>query len=565
MRLRRGLVTFIAAIVLAQATASAAPMSAIDSVDVQANVGLVPPYSSFVSPNGGRVYLGVGANPGSAFSLPTNPLALPPLVAQGNSDEAGFLAAVQSPDGQYGYFSAYTVGQPNAAKVVRVRLSDMTRETAAGVGFGQQQIFSAGISPDGRYGYWGTYNQDASFPDGQKVALVKFDLETMSPVSIVNLPNADAYPTSVLISGDGGTAWLGTQNGRVVEVDLTTMTRTGSVDLAAGENQVDSGIMSPDGRYGYFPTGQSPARVVRVDLETMARIDAVTFAAGQNDVSAAAISPDGQYGYFTTDTDPGRVVAVRLSDMTVTDALTLGAQKVFPKTIAVSPDGQFAFISTTFFDVGPPQVYFSSITRLRLAFLNTLIVNKSGSGTVSGSGVDCGTTCSISRLDYQDTGIALTATPSAGQVFKGWSGACSGTGGCSLNLTQAQTVTATFEPAPDPNPNPDPNPVTPSLEVGALKVKVGKKGAYFTSRATVNTAGSLAQVATTGSRKKKTWCRTMTTARTAATYSLKCNLGSKGRRYLKKRSLALTVTTTLRAATGTSATNTRRLKIKRKR
>ncbi|MBU3673513.1 MAG: fibronectin type III domain-containing protein [Solirubrobacteraceae bacterium] len=112
---------------------------------------------------------------------------------------------------------------------------------------------------------------------------------------------------------------------------------------------------------------------------------------------------------------------------------------------------------------------------------------------------------------------------------------------------------------------PTPTP-SASLSVNSVKVKVGKKGAYFTSRVTVNSAGSLAQTATTGSGKKtRTWCRTMTTARTAATYPLKCNLGSKGRRYLKKRSLALTVKTTLRAATGASATNTRKLTIKRRR
>ncbi len=105
-----------------------------------------------------------------------------------------------------------------------------------------------------------------------------------------------------------------------------------------------------------------------------------------------------------------------------------------------------------------------------------------------------------------------------------------------------------------------------SLSVSSLKAKVGKKGLYFTSRATVNAAGSLSQTATTGSGKKtKTWCRTMTTARTAATYSLKCNLGSKGRRYLKKGSLVLTVETTLRAATGASVTDTQTLTIKRKR
>jgi hypothetical protein len=119
--------------------------------------------------------------------------------------------------------------------------------------------------------------------------------------------------------------------------------------------------------------------------------------------------------------------------------------------------------------------------------------------------------------------------------------------------------TVTFRTTAGPNPN-------PSLTVSSLKAKVGKKSAYFTSRAAASAAGSLAQTATTGSgRKTKTWCRTMTTVRRAASYPLKCNLGSKGRRYLKKRSLALTVKTTLRAATGVSVTNTRKLTIKRKR
>ena len=121
----------------------------------------------------------------------------------------------------------------------------------------------------------------------------------------------------------------------------------------------------------------------------------------------------------------------------------------------------------------------------------------------------------------------------------------------------------TFRTLAAPTPTPTPS---PSISVSSLKARVGKKGAYFTSRATSSGAGSITQTATTGTGKKtKTWCRTMTTARTAASYPLKCNLGSKGRRYLKKRSLTLTVKTTLNAATGVSVTNTSKLTIKRKR
>ena len=64
----------------------------------------------------------------------------------------------------------------------------------------------------------------------------------------------------------------------------------------------------------------------------------------------------------------------------------------------------------------------------------TLSVTKSGtgSGTVTSSpaGIDCGTTCS--QPVTPGTAITLTATPAAGSSFASWSGACSGTGICTV-------------------------------------------------------------------------------------------------------------------------------------
>jgi hypothetical protein len=66
-----------------------------------------------------------------------------------------------------------------------------------------------------------------------------------------------------------------------------------------------------------------------------------------------------------------------------------------------------------------------------------------GAGTVTGVGINCGATCS-EQLDYNTT-VTLSATPSPGSTFAGWSGAgCSGTGTCVVTMTQAQAVTATF-------------------------------------------------------------------------------------------------------------------------
>jgi hypothetical protein len=75
-----------------------------------------------------------------------------------------------------------------------------------------------------------------------------------------------------------------------------------------------------------------------------------------------------------------------------------------------------------------------------------LTISKSGtgSGTVTSSpaGINCGTDCSESY--NKGTNVTLTATPTTGSTFAGWSGACSGTGGCSVTMNSDKTVTATF-------------------------------------------------------------------------------------------------------------------------
>ena len=76
---------------------------------------------------------------------------------------------------------------------------------------------------------------------------------------------------------------------------------------------------------------------------------------------------------------------------------------------------------------------------------HTLTVTAPTGGTVTGTGIACGTggvDCS-ETYDY-GTVVALTATPSTGYDFGGWSGDCAGPGACSVTMTGARTVGATF-------------------------------------------------------------------------------------------------------------------------
>ncbi|HEY2030365.1 MAG TPA: hypothetical protein VGH20_14265 [Myxococcales bacterium] len=78
---------------------------------------------------------------------------------------------------------------------------------------------------------------------------------------------------------------------------------------------------------------------------------------------------------------------------------------------------------------------------------HTLAVSVTGSGTVTSApaGINCGTTCSAT-FD-EGTQVTLTAQPTSGANFSGFSGACSGTS-CTVTLAADQTVTATFAAAP---------------------------------------------------------------------------------------------------------------------
>jgi hypothetical protein len=92
-------------------------------------------------------------------------------------------------------------------------------------------------------------------------------------------------------------------------------------------------------------------------------------------------------------------------------------------------------------DTGPYTV------TARFVRLRTLSVGLSGggSGTVTSSptGIDCPGDCGEAYV--QGSSVDLSAVAEPGSVFAGWSGACTGTGACSLLMDSDKTVTATFQ------------------------------------------------------------------------------------------------------------------------
>ncbi len=93
---------------------------------------------------------------------------------------------------------------------------------------------------------------------------------------------------------------------------------------------------------------------------------------------------------------------------------------------------------------------FNALNSIAPTFTVMVAKNGAGTGTVASTpaGINCGGDCN-ERFPGGAT-VTLTATPSAGSLFTGWSGGgCSGTGSCAVSTTA--TVTATFNlPAPAP-------------------------------------------------------------------------------------------------------------------
>jgi hypothetical protein len=90
-----------------------------------------------------------------------------------------------------------------------------------------------------------------------------------------------------------------------------------------------------------------------------------------------------------------------------------------------------------------------------------LTVSKVGIGTVTSNDgfINCGATCSRSYTSAST--VTLTATPSAGYNFSGWSGSCTGTGSCVVTMSANRSVTATFTAAtPSPSATPSPQILT---------------------------------------------------------------------------------------------------------
>jgi hypothetical protein len=78
-------------------------------------------------------------------------------------------------------------------------------------------------------------------------------------------------------------------------------------------------------------------------------------------------------------------------------------------------------------------------------FALTTATSLTGSGVICVSSAASSLSCGTNGLSFAaGSVVTLTVTPNSASTFAGWSGACSGTGTCTLTMNSNQAVTATF-------------------------------------------------------------------------------------------------------------------------
>jgi YVTN family beta-propeller protein len=186
-----------------------------------------------------------------------------------------------------------------------------------------------------------------------------------------------------------------------ITIDPNTMATPGGI------------VLSPDGSTLYVTSDA----IDRLHIVTLSNGSVVSVPVGDSPVGVAT-DPDGRV--YVGNAGAGTVTVFDSSYNPIT-------RLPAPKTVRV---GSTPFVFGAFTTAGPPAPPPPAQFVLSLTTV--------GSGTISANPQP------VSGTYTAGTVVSLIPVPAANFQFSGWSGACSGTGACSVTMDAAKSVTATF-------------------------------------------------------------------------------------------------------------------------
>ena len=290
---------------------------------------------------------------------------------------------------------------------------------------------------------------------------------TFSAVQVIATTGPSLSPTTAVaaaVGGDGSVTVVWGDDASPAA--LRTATRPAGATAFGAPEVVPTTDLLPDSAYPVIAVGPDgavaiawlespspgPGSTIRVAVRpagatSFRAAQALAPADVQSSSLAMAVAPDGRFtvawyegsGPKTAHTATAAPGAATFTDV---EAVDTGTNQMNEPALVAAIDGT-PIMAWNSGDRGDYRVYatWGSPTTYPLTTAKT----GTGTGTVTSAptGIDCGATCSATLT--LSTRVTLTAKPTGGSTFAGWSGACSGTATtCVVPILGARTATARF-------------------------------------------------------------------------------------------------------------------------
>jgi len=399
-----------------------------------------------VSPLGDYLYSGNEIVNRSSNTLSSS--HLPASIVTGNSFNGAPIPGgpTITPDGQFIYCGTNSL---SFTKIDRVSLTSSVVPVSNEAAF----LSDMSVSPDGavlgrvKYG-------------GSAFQMIFYDTGTLSQISSPTIPGD--FSGEVVFTPSGQCAVVGSagnpanRGGSITAVETQGFQQSACALIDLADNlTISSGnelYVSSGTRFGIDVFGLQPCGVLRRSQSYFLGINQFKLGVGipQNDEIRRLVLRDLPALTVETGGTGGGAVTSSPAGITCGSDCTEGYPSGTVVTLTATPDAGSVFAGWS----GDPDCSDGVVTmqsaKTCVATFNlqvlTLTVNRTGNGTGTVTsvppGITCGADCTESYLF--GTQVTLTATPSAGSTFTGWSGACSGTGSCVVTMDAAKSVTATF-------------------------------------------------------------------------------------------------------------------------
>ena len=356
--------------------------------------------------------------------------------------------------------------------LIPVQVSGLTGVVAIAAG----GAHTLALKSDGTLWAWGS-NQYGQLGNND-TADNNIPVQVSGLTGVITISAGDHH--SVALKSNGtvwtwGKNWFGqlgdgTLNDSLIPVVVSGLSRV--IAIAAGSAHTlalksDGTVWAwGDNGYGQLGNGTTSYDPNPVPVPVSSLTGVITIAAGN--AHSIALKSNGtlwawgsnQYGQLGNNTTTDSKTPVQVSNLTGVVAIAAGGDH----SAAIKNSASNSFVWAWGFngdgELGNNTVIDSKIPVQTLGaggagfldlhqatYLLTVSKAGTGSGTVTSSpaGINCGSDCS--ELYLESASVTLTASAASGSTFTGWSGACTGTGSCTVSMSAARTVTASFSTA----------------------------------------------------------------------------------------------------------------------